>query len=243
MKITQCLKKSFCAVLAVLMLPAIVGCTAKGDTFSETEDGNLVSTAGVEYVHLANEGVLYYLGELTFCGSVAGEAKLAQHLGLPYYPGLFTITNANTDNILIRRRPDSEWCSIYRKASLPALDISVDNCCRLELVLGNGDTEKDVIHTTCGEGISGAKDISEFLAAVRAQKDPNEAGLYDLVRKPDGMLENCYIYAVVYGFFEEEPNLAICMHITSYNDLAYSISVGEKEYVLPEEWLQRLQNK
>jgi len=64
-----------------------------------------------------------------------------------------------------------------------------------------------------------------------------------LVKQPDGMLENCYIYGVLYGFFAEEPNLAVRMEITSYNDLAYSISIEEKEYALPAEWLERLKNK
>ena len=54
------------------------------------------------------------------------------------------------------------------------------------------------------------------------------------------MLENCYTYAVIYGFFEEEPNLAIRIDVTSYNDLAYSVCIENKEYVLPNDWVQRL---
>ncbi|MBQ8395763.1 MAG: hypothetical protein IJX54_02055, partial [Oscillospiraceae bacterium] len=60
--------------------------------------------------------------------------------------------------------------------------------------------------------------------------------------KPNGLLENCYGYGVVYGFFEEEPNLAVRLYVTSYNDLAYSIDFGFEEYVLPEEWLERLKS-
>ena len=72
------------------------------------------------------------------------------------------------------------------------------------------------------------------------QQDTREAGLYDLIEKPDGTLENCYLYGVIYGFFEEEPNLALRMEVTSYNDMAYSINMDDNEYVLPPEWLQKL---
>ena len=39
--------------------------------------------------------------------------------------------------------------------------------------------------------------------------------------QPDGSFENCYVYAVIYGYFEEEPDLVIRMQVWSYNDLAY----------------------
>jgi hypothetical protein len=57
------------------------------------------------------------------------------------------------------------------------------------------------------------------------------------------MLENCYVYGVIYGFFDDEPNLALQMEILSFNDLAYSISIEGEEYVLPAEWLQKLENR
>ena len=178
----------------------------------------------------------------SFYTSVKGEAKTSQHLGYSYQTGLFSIKNNENNDILIRHTPNNEWFSIYRKASLPMFDYSVDNCIRLELVLGNRDIENDEIHTTCGDGIISKSEITEFLSDVRAQKNPREAGLYDLITKPNGTLENCYTYAVIYGFFEDEPNLAIRMYVTSYNDLAYSVSIEGKTYVLPEVWIQRLQN-
>lgn len=236
------IKKSLCAVLSISMLFVISGCAETDDVFTRNSDGNLISNSGVEYEHLANEGTLYYLGDLEFQGSIKGEKKISEHLGYPYKTGLFSIKNDETNNVLIRRVPDNEWCSIYRKTSLPSFDFSVDNCIRLELVSGSGNIQSDAIHTTCGDGIVDTSEIAEFLSDVRSQKDPHEAGLYDLITKPDGNLENCYVYAVIYGFFEDEPNLAICMRITSYNDLAYSISIEDKEYVLPEKWIGRLQN-
>ena len=148
----------------------------------------------------------------------------------------------DNDNILIRYAPDSEWFSIYRNASLPSFDFSVDNCSRIELVFENGYLENNIIHATCGDGITDKSEIDEFLSEIRSQQNPDEAGLYDLIRKPNGMLENCYVYAVVYGYFEDEPNLVTRMDITSYNDLAYSIMIECEEYVLPVEWLEKLEN-
>ncbi len=234
------MKKVLCLILALLML--LCGCSHNGD-FIRNEDNNIVSNSGVEYALLANEGVLYYFGDLEFVGSVKGEEKTSQHLGLPYQTGMYAIKDADNDNILIRYLPDNEWFAIYRKASLPDFDFSVDNCIRLEFVSGIGDIEEDAVHTTCGDGITDQSEVSTFLSEIRMQKDPREAGLYDLIRKPDGMLENCYVYGVVYAFFEEEPNLALRMDITSFNDLAYSITIEGEEYVLPAEWLQKLENR
>lgn len=242
MKTACFIKKSLCAVLLCAILFAFSACAETNNVFTKTKNGNLVSVSGTEYEHIANEGVLYYLGDLLFQGSVEGEEKISQHMELSYRTGLFSIKNAETDSILIRRVPNNEWASIYRKTSLPPFDFSADNCTRLELVLGIGDIKNDEIHTTCGDGISNKLEIAEFLSDVRSQMNPREAGLYDLITKQDGMLEHCYTYAVIYGFFEEEPNLAIRMNITSYNDLAYSVSIEGKEYVLPETWIQRLQN-
>lgn len=248
------MKKVLCLIVATLIF--LCGCSpvsqsgqshtdtlSKEDTFTKNENGNIVSNSGVEYTLLANEGLLYYLGDLDFIGSIQGEEKSSQHLGLSYQTGMFAIKDTNNDNILIRRAPDNERFSIYRKASLPSFDFAVDNCIRFKFVSGIGNTEIDVTQTTCDNGIVETSEIAEFLSDVRSQKDPREAGLYDLIKKPDGMMENCYVYGVVYGFFEEEPNLAVRMDITSYNDLAYSISIDGKEYVLPTEWLQKVENK
>jgi len=247
-------KKILCLIFALLIL--LCGCShdsqseqryadtfTNDNTFIKNENGNIVSNSGVEYTHLANEGILYYFGDLEFAGSIQGEEKTSQHLGLSYQTGMFAIKKADNSNILIRRAPDNEWYSIYRMTSLPSFDFSVDNCIRLEFVFENGYLENNVVHTTCGDGIVDTSEIAVFLSDVRSQKDPREAGLYDLIKKPDGILENCYVYGVIYGFFEEESNIAVRMEITSYNDLAYSVSIEGKDYVLPTEWLQKLENK
>ena len=235
-------------ILAITLLFFLLcGCTQsnqeqENSVFTKTENGNLISAAGVEYSHLANEGVLYYLGELEFVGSIQEEEQASQHLGLSYQTGMYAIKNSPNDNIFIRYAPNNEWFSIYRKSDLPVSDFSVDNCIRLEFVPGIGNQEKASIHVNCNGGIVDKSKITEFFANIRSQKSPREAGLYDFIKQPNGMLENCYVYGVVYGFFKDEPNLAIRMEITSYNDLAYTISIGESEYVLPELWLEELQN-
>ena len=208
--------------------------------FIKNENSNLVSTSGVEYVHLANEGFLYYLGELEFWGSVQGEEQTSQHLIYSYQTGMFNIKNSDNDNILIRREPNNEWFSIYRKSSLPTFDFSTDNCIRLEFVSGMGNIKEDIFHTTCNGGIVDNTEIEKFFFDVRSQDNPRDAGIYELVKKPNGMFENCYVCGVVYGFFKDEPNLVIKMKITSYNDLAYSISIGNDEYVLPKLWFNKL---
>ena len=98
------------------------------------------------------------------------------------------------------------YCSVN---ALTTLDVSNNTSLTELYCTGIGNAESDVIHTTCDDGIVEASEIAEFLSDVRSQKDPREAGLYDLIKKPDGMLENCYVYGVIYGFFEEEPNLAV----------------------------------
>ncbi|MBR6801119.1 MAG: hypothetical protein IKM61_05165 [Eubacteriaceae bacterium] len=247
------MKKVLCLIIATLML--LCDCShshpdqshtdtlSEKYTFTKDENGDIVSNSGVEYTFLANEGILYYLGNLEFIGSVQGEEKTYKHLGDSHQTGMFKLKNATNDNILIRYVPNNEWFAIYRKTSLPAYDFSVNNCIRLEFVSGIGNAREDVTHTTCGDGLSDQSEICKFLSEIRMQNDPRESGLYDLIRKPDGALENCYIYGVVYGFFKEYPDLTVRMSITSYNDLAYSISIDGEEYVLPEEWLLKLKNK
>ena len=236
------MKKLICLLAATLLL---CGCSANDyvtnpstESFTENEQGNLVSPSGTQYVHLANEGSLYYLGELEFLASVAGEEKESQHKGIPYQTGMFAIKGAANDNILVRRQPDNEWFSIYQKASLPALNYSADNCIRLEFVSNANDSD----HRTCGGGITDKAEIVQFLSEIRSQKSPRDAGLYDLVKKTDGMLENCYVCGKVYGFFADEPNVAIQMEILSFNDQAHSITVEDREYVLPEAWFSALEN-
>ena len=94
---------------------------------------------------------------------------------------------------------------------------------------------------TCNEGIVGSENIKTFLADIRSQKTAQEADLYNSVKTPVGTLENCYELGIIYGYFQDEPNLAIPFHVTSFNDKTYSIRFeAGQEYVLPEKWLAEL---
>lgn len=237
------MKKVVCIILALIFL--LCGCDSgesadENAAFTKNEHGNLVSSTGIEYTHLANEGGLYYFGELEFVGSVQGEEAHSQHLGLTYRTGVFAIKNDENRRVMIRYAPENEWYSIYRQTSLPVMDFSVEHCIRLEFIAGSDLADES--HTTCGDGITDASEIAAFLAEVRAQKSPEEAGVYDLVRETYGALEHCYEYGAIYGFFSDEPNLVIRMPVMTYNHLAYSITIGTQRFMLPDEWLRKLQN-
>ena len=253
------MKKSLCTFFTLLIL--LSGCSNKTQIepstpetipnysyFTQTEDRYVVvSNTGVEYKFLTMEGTLCYLGELEYEGNFDTKQESPSDPSLLFkdgFYGFYSIKGDREKNILIRRMPDNEFCAFYRKTSLPAFDFSVENCIRLELVSGIGFPPQDyAIHTTCGCGIVGATEVKAFLSDIRKQKDPESAGLYDLLQNSDGTREYASIVNVIYGFFEEEPNLAVKMYVTSYNGEAYSVSLDEKEYVLTEEWIEQLQSK
>lgn len=247
-------KRLFCLLLCIVSVLSLASCadtaksaahnTAAAATEPETlfkANGSecFISPSGEEYTFLANEGILYYFGQTYFLAGVEGEAKTTSHLGLSSRNGFYALENDNENSILIRRRPNNEWFAIYRKASLPPLDYSVDNCIRLEL-LTDRQMRRDPVHTACGDGITDPEEIQQFLSEIRAQQSPRDAGYYDRITKPDGMLDKCYVYGTVYGFFADEPNVAVAMEILSFNDLGYAITIDSKQYVLPDTWLQRL---
>lgn len=209
------------------------------ESFLQDERGRLISSSGVEYSFLGHELELVYVGELVFKGYVQGESKILHHMDSEFQTGLFAIKGDETENILVRTYPDSEWRGIYRKSSLPEFDISVDNCIRLEWVPYADTPNGHINHENCGKCIVGRAEVKGFISDIRAQKDPSEAGLYDLVTKPNGWYENCYQSFKLYGFFEEEPTVAVEMAVYSYNDWAYSISILQEDYVLPQKWTEK----
>lgn len=196
-----------------------------------------VTLRGTDYAYLATEGTLYYLGELEFETGIDGEPESFGHLLGTIQTGLYSIKGAGTDNILIRYRPDNEWAAIYRKSDLPPLDYSADNCCRLEFVKSGFDLIADAVHVSCGDGISDPSVIADFLSDVRRQQTPDQAGLYNLIHSSDDGFKTICQRGVIYGFFREEPYVAVRMPVYSYSDQAYSISIEGKDYVLPEKWV------
>lgn len=209
--------------------------------FTWNENGNLVSAAGVEYTFLSTEesGELTCLGDIEFIGHIQGEPETSTHLTLSYQTGMYSVKS--TDNILIRYAPNNEWYSIYRKASLPEYDFSLENCDRIELTHIPEFSVDHSQHITCGGGITNKDEIQHFISEIKSQPSPEDAGLYALVMQPDDSFENCYYYAFIYGYFDCEPNLVYCMRVLSYNDQAYSVMLENVAYVLPTSWVQRLQ--
>ena len=208
-----------------------------GACFTVSDTGTLISPDGTEYEFLTNEGFLYYLGDLEFVAPVEGEPEFSFQ---GCQTGMFSIRDDPTEHLLIRIRPDSEWYAIYRKASLPDFDFSIDNCSRLEFIPSDEMWGLGEKHGGCGAGITDPEEIAAFLSDLRAQKSARDAGLTRLVTQPNGTLLNCYCIGTVCGFFEEEPNLFVPMEVISYNDLGYSLELDRRERVLPEEWLPRL---
>ncbi len=238
------MKKIVC-LLAVLIV-VLCGCAQDSSVyetadFKEIENGILVDNKGTEYAYFTyeEEDPYFLLGEPEFLSGVQGEVKTFNHAGGEVSTGVFAIKGDKSRNVLIRYFPDNEFFAIYRKADLAAFDISINNCIRFEWITGTG-IYKDIRHATCNQGITDKAERAAFLSEIRSQPDPIEAGLYDIVRGEDGFLKNCYELGEICGFFEEEPLFIISMPVTSYNDLAYSVSIGDEEYVLPDKWVQRL---
>ena len=76
------MKKLICMFAALLIF--LCGCSqdkgkADDNTFTVLENGNILSPEGVEYSFLANEGILYYIGDLEFLGSIHGEPEYSKH--------------------------------------------------------------------------------------------------------------------------------------------------------------------
>lgn len=211
------------------------------NSFTETAEGIIVDASGIEYTYLCREGSLspnnLSFDSLIFEGSIAGEPDTLNHLGLAIPTGMYSIRGDRTFDVLIRYRHDDEWYSIYRKSSLPPLDYSADHSSRFVFV---DSYFSEVFAPIFGSFIVDPQEIAEFLSDIRSQQTPRDAGLYDLIRQPNGYLENCYICGTIYGYFEEEPNVRIQMRVTSYNDLAYSVHLEGRDYVLPEKWVKRL---
>lgn len=224
--------------IAFLLLPILFllsGCSNSTD-YTELKNGNVVSPDGVEYTLIGTEPELYHLGTLTFAAGVKGEETYNHRLGKPSRNGMYSIAESATDDILIRKLPNSEWYSVYRKATRPPLDLSPERCVQLELFSSNDPFLLEVDHTNCADGIRDPAVIAEFFADVFSGESPEEAGLYD------GNPENYKGCGVVYAFFEDEPGLLLPMFVRSFNDQAYAVYVPieGRSYVLPMEWMDLL---
>ena len=238
-------------IISMLLLGCILTiCIAKQKNdymFTYNDAGNLVSKDGIEYTQLDNEQFLMYFGELEFFGSVKGEPKSSSHLFSTYEVGMFSLKGDTEKDLLIRYRPNNEWYSIYRKTSLPSIDLSFDNCYRLEFI-SNPDfldsyVDGSAKHVTCDQGIFESSEILDFFTNVKAQNNPRDEGLYELVTRPNKIgYENLHSYGHIYAYFKEEPRIARSMTIMSFNDLGYYITIEGEDYVLPAKWLKKVES-
>jgi hypothetical protein len=206
-------------------------------TFTETADGHLISSSGVEYVFVSDDPSLTILGYFGFEGAVEGEAEFIDHSDTSLKTGMYAPWKDKAPDTLFRFREGSNDFSVYRKASLPPADFSADGCTRLEYFAESLRSSEAVKHISCGEGIADRAQIDEFLSDIRSQ--PQKEGF------PIPLFSYSYPYGSIYGYFSEEDNLALQMRITihgawntSDDKPFYSVSLDGKEYLLPDKWLE-----
>jgi hypothetical protein len=225
-----------------LIIFSLNSCNAN-DLYRLLGNGNIIAPDGTEYIFFASEGFFITFGERKLLGKIAGERTKLYHLGGSWETGMYSCDDANLD-ILYRIEPDSEWGSYYRKASLPVIDLRIENCVRLEFIRQRKFFENNISpersHIFCNDGIKTIDEINLFIKELKNQKSPQEAGLYDMITKENGMLENCYLLGYIYGYFDNVTNMAINFTVWSFNDLAYSVDTNFGRYVLSLEWLERL---
>ena len=144
----------------------------------------------------------------------------------------------DSQDVLVRYFPDNEVAAIYVKSDLLRTEVAIDNCVRFEFVKGSLSNDEET--TISNKGIT---ECEKFLNEIIGGQKAEDAGLYDLVKQPDGMLKNCYVYGYVCGVLQEDVNFVIPLEVMSFDDKAYSIRIDDVEYVLPQEWIDKLITK
>ena len=223
--------------LCLAIIFSFVACT-NDVKFTETENKTIVSTDGTEYTFVDYAGSVWCFGEWDFIGHVEGEKKSFPHLSktVKIKTGMYSV-NGEQD-VLVRYFPDNEVAAIYVKSDLLRTEVAIDNCVRFEFVKGSLSNDEET--TISNKGIT---ECEKFLNEIIGGQKAEDAGLYDLVKQPDGMLKNCYVYGYVCGVLQEDVNFVIPLEVMSFDDKAYSIRIDDVEYVLPQEWIDKLITK
>lgn len=217
--------------ICLAIIFSFAACTSNV-AFTETENETIVTADGTEYTFVGNEGSVWCFGEWEFIGHVKGEKKTFVHLASKIKTGMYSVNGSQ--DVLVRYFPNNEFAAIYVKSELLRTEVDLHNCIRFEFVKGslfNKDT------TISKKGVT---ECEQFLSAIKSGQKAKDAGLYDLVKQPDGMYKNCYVYGYVCGVIQEDINIVIPLEVTSFDDKAYSIEIDDIEYVLPQGWLDRL---
>ncbi len=201
--------------------------------FTETENKTIVANDGTEYTYVGNESQFRAFGKWDFIGHVEGEKKSFIHLTSEIKTGMYSV-NGKQD-VLVRYFPDNEFSAIYVKSDLLKTEITLDNCIRFEFVKGSLFNKDETALSK-----KGIPECEQFLNEIKNGQKARDAGLYDLVKQPNGMLKNCYVYGYVCGIIQENINIVIPLRVQSFDDKAYSIEIDGIEYVLPKEWMDKL---
>lgn len=238
------MRKVFTIFICMAIVFSFVACNnnatneSKNETivdaeFTEIENKTIVAKDGTEYTFVGVEGKVHCVGVVTFIGHIKGEEKSFNHLGTEIRTGMYSVNGGQ--DVLVRFLPDSEFASIYVKSNLLKTEVSLDNCIEFKFVNVVSYNNIEIFNST-----KGITECKQFLNEIKAGQKAEDAGLYDLVRQPDGMLHNCYVYGYVCGVLQEDINLVVPMKIISFDDKAYSITIEDIEYVLPNEWADKL---
>ena len=220
--------------ICLVIVFSFVACTNHVE-FTETENNTIVTTDGTEYTFVGNEGRVWCFGESEFIGHVKGEKKTFVHLTNMIKTGMYSVNGSQ--DVLVRYFPDNEFAAIYVKSELLKTEVTLDNCIRFVFVKGllfNND--EAIISKT------GITECEDFLNEIKSGQKAKDAGLYDLVKQPDGRLKNCYVYGYACGVIQDDVNIVIPLQVMSFDDKAYSITIDDIEYVLTQEWVDKLIN-
>lgn len=202
--------------------------------FTEIENQTIRAKDGTEYTFVGIEGVeVWCFGEQEFLYHIEGEKKEFFHLYQTIKTGMYSVNGSQ--DVLVRYHPNNEFASVYVKSELLKSKIALENCIRFEFVDKSYLNHEEIRNS--GRGIT---DCIQFLDDVRNGQTVEEAGLYDLVRQPNGMFKNCYVYGYVCGVVQEDINVVIPLEVRSFDDKAYSIILDDAEYVLSKKWLDKL---
>jgi hypothetical protein len=228
------MKKASIIFLCLAIVVSFVACNNNDNVaFTETENKTIVANDGTEYTFVGFEGRVSFFGEWDFIGHVEGEKKSFVHLTSKIKTGMYSV-NGEQD-VLVRYYPDNEFSAIYVKTDLLKTEITLENCIRFEFVQGSLFDKDEAAFSK-----KGITECEQFLNEIKNGQTAKEAGLYDLVKQPDGMLKNCYVYGYACGVIQEDINIVIPLEIMSFDDKAYSIKIDDIEYVLTQEWLDKL---
>lgn len=229
------MRKLLIVFISLVIIFSFAACTNNVE-FKQTENKTIVATDGTEYTFVGNEGKVWCFGEWEFIGHVNGEEKTFVHLSDEIKTGMYSVNDSQ--DVLVRYFPDNEFAAVYVKSELLKTEVSLDNCIRFELVKGSLFNCEET--TILKNGIT---ECENFLNEIKSGQKAKDAGLYDLVKQPDGMFKNHYVYGYVCGVIQEDLNIVIPLKVMSFDDKAYSIEIDSVEYVLNQEWVDKFITK